>query len=225
VELPFTVGNDQGEELTLVVGIDERATNRIDTVLGERELPPVHPPQDVFHAVLRFYDTVDGEWKWTYRDFRPVVRRDTFSVEYRLLVQRGTGHSILLRWAYPLPERIDSAVLSDRVTGTLVRIRFDQAQQASIENQFLEEFLLRVWYRIGEVSVVNEARELRVGPLQRVQLYDLLGRLCWEGERLPHGEELRLLPGVYVAVIQRVGGKLERFLWHSLSGGQALEKP
>ncbi len=206
-ELPFSVGNELGESLTLVVGVDERATDRIDTALGERELPPFPPPQDVFHAVLRFYDTVDQEWKWTYRDFRPPRGTDTFSIEHRVLVQRGKGRSIVLRWAYPLPEGIDSAVLSDRVTGTLVRIRFDEAQEAHITNEFLEEFALRVWYRS-----LTGIREAEPEAETVVELYDLLGRLCWRGNRLPAERVPGLAGGMYLGVERR--WKQPRcFLW------------
>lgn len=212
VELPFRVGNELGEALTLVVGVDERATDRIDTLLGERELPPIHPPQDIFHAVLRFYDSVDGEWKWTYRDFRPPRSTDTFSLEYRLFVQRGRGRTLILRWSYPLPEAIDSAVLSDRVTGSLVRIRFDTAQEGTVTNEFLEEFSLRVWYR-RPIAVEERFQEGNGTPEGRtVWLYDLLGRLCWQGNRLPYPGELKRAAGIYFG-LERWQGRWRRFLW------------
>ncbi|MCS6965207.1 MAG: hypothetical protein NZ473_00355 [Candidatus Kapabacteria bacterium] len=212
VELPFTVGNELGETVRLSVGVDARATNRIDTALGEQELPPFHPPQDVFHAVLRFYDTVDGEWKWTYRDFRPLLERDTFSVEHRLLVQRGRGDTVVLRWAYPLPEHVESAVVSDRVTGTLVRIRFDAAQQAIITNEFLEELVLTVWYRFVPSSIVERDVPLS-GLFQLVCLYDLMGRLCWQGRRLPPRGLSDLPRGIYIGIGRRPEGRIHRFLW------------
>ncbi|GBD06583.1 hypothetical protein HRbin21_00377 [bacterium HR21] len=214
VELPFRVGNELGEALTLVVGVDERATERIDTLLGEQELPPMHPPRDVFHAVLRFYDSADGEWKWTYRDFRPLRQTDTFSIEYRLLVQRGSGRNIVLRWSYPLPEAIDSAVLSDRVTGSLVRIRFDGAQEGTVTNEFLEEFALRVWYRFP-VTVWDAHKEPGLGAVgeRAVWLYDLLGRLCWYGNHFPPAGGIpEIASGLYIGVEQHQG-RWRRFLW------------
>ncbi len=209
VELPFTVGNELGEVIALVVGVDERATDRIDTSLGEWEIPPMHPPQDVFHAALRLYDSVDGEWKWTYRDLRPLGRRDTFAVSHRLLVQRGKGDTIILRWAYPLPEHIDSAVLTDRVTGTLVRIPFGAEQQGRITNKFLEEFVLTVWYRFGPSSVPDGERQ----PTPRyVVLYDLLGRLCWRGEEFPKETGRGIAAGIYVGWL-REAGQRRHLLW------------
>jgi hypothetical protein len=208
VEVPFTVGNERGEAVTLVIGVDERATNGIDALLGEYELPPFHPPQDVFHAVLRFYDTVAGEWKWSYRDFRPLVPRDTFSVEHRVLVQWGGGDTLRIRWAYPLAEHVDSVLLTDRVTGNLVRIRFDAAQQAVVTNKFLEEFLLRVWYRFlpSAVQETPPAQEWEV-----VCLYDLMGRLWWRGRQLP-SEAAGIAPGLYCGVAYS-RGQWHRFLW------------
>lgn len=210
VELPFTVGNEKGEHVELVVGVDERATERIDTSLGEREIPPFHPPAGVFHAALRFYDSVDGEWKWTYRDFRPLRRSDTFSIASRFVVQRGDARTIVLQWEYPLPERIDSAIVTDRITGTLVRIPFGEQQQAPINNEFLEEFVLTVWYRFAPATVAGERKATEA--LHRVILYDITGRLCWAGEYLPNMGEPTLAPGVYLG-LTRQGSRWQRFLW------------
>ncbi|MCS7176138.1 MAG: hypothetical protein NZ960_00705 [Candidatus Kapabacteria bacterium] len=214
VLIPFTVANEFGESVVLTVGVDERATDRIDTLLGERELPPLHPPQDAFHAVLRFYDTVDGEWKWTYRDLRP-LRSEAFSVEHRILVQRGRGDTVVLQWSYPLPEHVDSAVLSDRVTGILVRFRFDHAQRAVITNRFLEEFVLTIWYRFPSSIEDNVRLELSSRPWCRwIVLYDLMGQQVWQGSGWIPVELQGIGKGVYVATGYDCGGrKVLRFLW------------
>lgn len=206
VELPFTVGNELGERIRLVVGVDERATDGIDTALGEREIPPFHPPQDIFHAALRFYDSIEGEWKWSYVDFRPLRRQDTFAVAYRFVVQRGRGRTIVLQWNHPLPEHVDSAVVSDRITGTLVRIPFGEQQQGVITNEFLEEFVLTVWYRFGPVSVPEGREGLPLA--RRIVLYDLTGRLCWAGDVVPE----RGASGVYVGFIWEEG-RWRPLLW------------
>ncbi len=207
IELPFTVANERGDSVRLVVGVDERATERIDTALGEWEVPPFPPPASSFYAVLLVYDSVDAEWKHTYRDFRPLPPDSTFMVEYRLRAQRGEGRQLIFRWGVPLPAGIDSAVLTDRLA---LWLRFDSSGQAVVENEFVSDFdlRLRVWYRRGPVGVRNEVPQLAVAD--RVCLYTLDGRLCWEGERLP--EHLRLAPGLYV-LLQRFRQQWVRRLW------------
>jgi hypothetical protein len=92
------------------------------------------------------------------------------------------GRQLIFRWECRYPAGIDSAVLTDRLA---LWLRFDSSGQAVVEMSSSSDFdlRLRVWYRRGPVGVRNEVPQLAVAD--RVCLYTLDGRLCWEGSGSP----------------------------------------
>ena len=79
-----------------IYGIKQLATNRIDTALGEFEVPP--SPGGVLGAVFYIYDSLDGDDGWyehySYKDYRPVLNDDDSVIFKFRVFNQNASHSI-----------------------------------------------------------------------------------------------------------------------------------
>jgi hypothetical protein len=80
----------------LVFGINEKATNYLDTALGESELPPFPPPEGI-HAGFLFKDTAQNEIIMSYKDYKPFPAHLYDTVKYVLTVMKGAGDIITFK--------------------------------------------------------------------------------------------------------------------------------
>ncbi|NWG27610.1 MAG: T9SS type A sorting domain-containing protein [Ignavibacteriaceae bacterium] len=118
VSQDITLRNNFGESQILSFGLDHLATDDIDFILGELELPPP-PPTEVwdmrqwlppFNGVISAWKDYRGETNFPYTGQR----------EHRLAFQIGEHTDTLyIEWNFP-PEI--TGVLTDLITGTLVNV-------------------------------------------------------------------------------------------------------
>lgn len=134
----------------LHVGVHPDATNGIDTELGEYEIVN-HPPSGL-HAYM-FIPVSDTEIVISYTDIRPNGDENKFYVEYMFDVQWGTTDELFLYWAQLPTDKIDSAYLTDPVTGEFFKINMMDQMTVSTTNRGLERFKVKIWYSKGPVSV------------------------------------------------------------------------
>jgi hypothetical protein len=118
VSQDIVLRNNFGESQILSFGLDHLATDDIDFILGELELPPP-PPTEVwdmrqwlppFNGVISAWKDYRGETNFPYTGQR----------EHRLVFQIGEHTDTLyIEWNFP-PEI--TGVLTDLITGTLVNV-------------------------------------------------------------------------------------------------------
>lgn len=120
VSIPFEVYDNAGGQKTLYFGLDQTATDSIDHLLGESDLPPF-PPVGAFDA--RFILPKNGfngslsSWS----DYR-FAAAFPFSgtIEHRLKYQSAQGATIMY-FSWNLPPEV-TGLLQDLATGTIVNV-------------------------------------------------------------------------------------------------------
>ncbi len=183
----------------LVFGLDEKATDYLDTALGESELFPSHPPSGV-HAVFEIPEKDKPGKIWSYKDIRPIDEKDQFEVTYTINMQKDIFDTITFNWQ-PLPkEYLDSAILCDNILGTLFRVSMLDKNQAVNTNIGLSKFEIKLWVNRNKTSVINELHsrnnnfDISPNPAtdfiniitdeslnNKITIYNLLGFELWKG--------------------------------------------
>jgi len=134
-----TVGID-----TLNFGLDSVATDSIDTILGEYQLPPA-PPTGVFDC--RFIGTdLNPQLPFGQglnRDYRQGNSSYTGSKLYELKFQRGTGNLINIHWN--LPNKITGR-LYDLFGGIVVNDSMYGSGDINLTNNAINKLYMRVNY-------------------------------------------------------------------------------
>ncbi|MGB2959853.1 MAG: T9SS type A sorting domain-containing protein [Bacteroidota bacterium] len=116
VELSLTVSDGAGGVLELRLGLDPAATDTIDAVLGEAELPPP-PPIGVFDARFIGNDISVNLGQGLLKDYRQGGVSTVGSRVHELLYQVGTGTSITIAWDFP--PTVEGR-LQDIITGSII---------------------------------------------------------------------------------------------------------
>lgn len=221
----ITIDTKQGYNLDkLRFGIDQLATTSLDTSLGELEVPPFKPPEGI-NAGFIIFDKKQNENIWTYTDLRPYPEKPYDTVFYNLTVLKGNGDLCTLSWNPLFPE-ILSAIIVDALTGgAVVKINMKDSTKAFVNNEFIEQFVLKVVYDpatyIEEDNLSNDEHikaniikdELNLisdNLLQCYELYNLDGNRII-GETINCNEfnkDISNLPsGLYFVVVEDNIGK------------------
>ena len=131
----------------LVFGIHEKATDSLDTELGEVEIPPFPPPEGV-QAGFWIFDPRQGERVFTFLDLRRVPANSDQEVVYGFDLQKMNGDIATFQW-FPLGNNIVSAFITDNITGTIVVINMKDSVKATVDNEFVDHFIIKVKYNVG----------------------------------------------------------------------------
>ncbi len=210
----------------LVFGIHKDASDYLDTLLGENELPPFAPPEGI-HAGFLFLDTAQQETIMSYKDLRPYPENVDDTVRYILTVMKGAGDVITFKW-HPLGPEIAGAYIVDKITnGSLVYVSMKDSTEAKITNEFIEKFEIIVFYDDNTVSVeeINKQKEDNfvypveftdrftinsMGIYKSYKIYNLFGSLAAEGVLIGTRTEINFnaaAPGIYFVVVFNAQGK------------------
>lgn len=145
IVLDLKISNNQGAMQTVFFGLDPDATAKIDTALGENELPPL-PPQGIFDArfvssELQQVDLGQG----SYTDLRPGDVSFSGLVEYELRYQSNVGDSIYLSWN--LPDSISGSI-EDIFGGTMLKKEFTGSGELVVEQpNIFDKLKLKVQFK------------------------------------------------------------------------------
>lgn len=147
-------GNDSVRTDKLVLGFDTRATNGVDTILGEIELPPLFPPGSfgVF-GVFVFYDSVQKSNVWSYMDIRPFPENYEDTIKFLVLAKHDYGLKLGFEWR-PLSEEYESAWIVDEYLGTLFRVNMKEMTKANVDNEFLDKFYVKI--KLQKLNAVED---------------------------------------------------------------------
>lgn len=137
-------GNDSVSTDKLVLGFDTRATNGLDTILGEMELPPFVPPGSfgVF-GVFIFYDSVQKSNVWSYMDIRPFPENYDDTIKFLVLAKHDFGLKLGFEWR-PISEEYEYAWIVDEYLGTLFQVNMKEKTKADVDNEFLDKFFVKI---------------------------------------------------------------------------------
>lgn len=162
IELPVKVVDTAplGKEYTLTMGIDSKATDCLDTVLGEVDMPP--PPPGFFPVLVPGCTDPDADTPITlHKDYRPIPS-EHFSTIYTVKLYRGTERKpVQFRWDSVLPLGIDSAFLMIEFVDT---VNLASASEYVVANEFVTDLQIQIFYTIPTVGV-EEPEKVATGKL------------------------------------------------------------
>ncbi len=214
---------------------DVRATIGKDSALGEKEIPTIPPPSDIFYlwTVVR---TPEEVWL-SPLDIRK-LRTEKYVEEYNL---RAEWQGDTLRFALQsgLPAFVDSVYLVDDYTtwpNNVVKFKMESGQRYSVTNPSIIKFVLRVYYDGTTLNVYDSDitdRELLIAPnplnsdvltvrdlsvdASTLDVFDVRGVLCASFDvtgGFAEGLSVGHLPGgAYVLVERRFNGSMRRCMF------------
>lgn len=227
VEKRIVLENSNGERFeNCVFGIDSRASDGMDSEMGEFMLPG-HPPSQL-HALFRLpLDEGFSVLDLSYRDIRAIPDEDFFYREYLLDVMVNAD-TLFMSWSLPLDEGIDSAHIVDYFTGDIFSVDMSTTADTMVANEFLDKFLIKVWYNknASDVDDFNISREgsclypnpagseitikSKIGGYNYI-IFSLLGEKIAEGKSNSETHlNIDILPGgIYIAKLCFSDGKTE----------------
>ena len=127
------------DNIPLRFGFDSDATDGIDALLGESELPP-KPPAGVFDSRFTGLELGNGTWS----DIRNSAET---SHEYIIEIQRASGEDVTLTWD-SFASRDEIFLLKDTITGTLINVNMKDVIQYTITNPAITQ--LKIEHHSGE---------------------------------------------------------------------------
>ncbi|AFH50725.1 Cadherin domain protein [Ignavibacterium album JCM 16511] len=130
ISITITVTDGRNDIRNLKVGIDPLATDDIDEILGEGDLPPF-PPLSVFEARFNLPINDFNGTRSSYWDFRNGTAPFTGTIEHRLVFQKGEGDSVVIYWNFP---NSVTALLQDIVTGGFINIQMSGEGEFVVPN-------------------------------------------------------------------------------------------
>ncbi|MGA2298329.1 MAG: T9SS type A sorting domain-containing protein [FCB group bacterium] len=156
ISIPIIISNDSNQNQQLYFGLDEKATDGIDTNLGEINAPRILPPDPtVFLAAFVIFDSVQlQEPVWSYRDYRPIKSISHYFVQYSIFVHHGEGKKLYFNWVQ-LPASIDSAFIMDQYGDSIVYINMKKSLKDSVKNEFITDYYINVWYNNPNATVID----------------------------------------------------------------------
>jgi hypothetical protein len=138
---------------TITLGAHPNATNGLDAVLGEREIPSLPPPAGVF-IIYTVPPTSDVLWL-SPKDLRKLPADAPVMHEYNLNMT-WTGGELEISTKQRLPVGIDSAYVVDVITdfpNNFIKARIDSGMVFATDNPALTRFKVLVWYKAATTSV------------------------------------------------------------------------
>lgn len=223
------------ETRTFYFSADVRATLGEDAALGERDIPTIPPPSDIFY-LWTVVKTPDEIWL-SPLDIRK-LRGEKYLEEYHLHAA-WQGQTLRFALQAGLPAYVDSVYLVDDYTdwpNNVVTFKMESGQQYDITNPSLLNFVLRVYYNGTSLDVDDNPvtdSELTIAPnpvtsdvltvrdlsadATTLDVHDVRGVLCASvdvGGGYAKGLSVGHLPdGAYVLVERRSNGSMRRCMF------------
>lgn len=201
VEFSLRVKNitPQGSrEFPFTIAAHPNATSGLDTALGEREIPTLPLPSDVFY-VWTVAPTAEPLWL-SPKDVRQLKPLERFQETYDVRVN-WTGGSLEFSWSMPIPAAIDSAYLIDGYTDfpdNIIKARLNSTQPVIVNNPSINRYKVLVWYNTTTVGVDEERMNagddrLRAWPMPCGDQLDVSTRLTGDIHASIHDQQGRIL--------------------------------
>ncbi len=140
----ITITTDDGEKFDkLQFGVNVKATDDIDFDLGEKKLPELVPPSDIY-SVFLVKSTRNDSTFWSYVDIRS-VENGSFLKIYEFKID-NLMNSFTLSWS-KIGDEVDSAFIRDPFTGNIVNVDMKDNTSYYVENFAQNKFKIYVYYK------------------------------------------------------------------------------
>jgi len=150
----------------LYFGVAPDATDGMDSVYNEYEIPDIPLPAGIFYAVMLTYSPTENKDIWSYRSIvGPSKDKDSlkFMREFRFKVFYGNGTYVRMSWQ-KLPKYLDSAIISDPY-GAWFKVNMADKDSATNSEILVDQFNIYAYYNIDPNSVqVVQAKSSIIYP-------------------------------------------------------------
>jgi hypothetical protein len=150
----------------LYFGVAPDATDGMDSVYNEYEIPDIPLPAGIFYAVMLTYSPTENKDIWSYRSIvGPSKDKDSlkFMREFRFKVFYGNGTYVRMSWQ-KLPKYLDSAIISDPY-GAWFKVNMADKDSATNSEILVDQFNIYAYYNIDPNSVqVVQVKNSRIYP-------------------------------------------------------------
>ncbi len=143
----------------LVLGVAPNATEKMDSIYQEYEIPDFPFPSGIFTAVCLTYDSTEKKDIWSYRSiYGPTGDNKKFMIKYRFRVFYGYSNYVRMSWLPPPPE-IDSAIIMDSFGGYKFKVNMKEKLEGRNDEILVENFDVYVYYNFTNVGVANQSSD------------------------------------------------------------------
>jgi hypothetical protein len=158
INVPVVLSDSTATQ-TIYFGLDSRATDTLDAVLGESELPPL-PPSEVFD--VRFVGTDIGVdiGLGSLRDYRNGDGTTRGTRVHEIGFQVAPGRKLFLSWSFPVGVK---ATVQDLILGNLVQFTMEGIGSYTLSNASLfGKLKMTVQYTASVDVPESEPREFNL---------------------------------------------------------------
>jgi len=154
ISIPFEIYDNAGGHRTLFFGFDQTATDSIDIILGESDLPPF-PPTGSFEARWILPENNFNGSLSSLNDFRFAFGFPfSGTIEHRLKYQ-GAGGATILYFSWDFPPEV-TGLLQDLVTGNIVNVPISGMGVYELTNfSVFNQMKLMIYYN-NIVSIIED---------------------------------------------------------------------
>lgn len=158
IKINISFSTDSGKPFkALYFGADDLATDGLDTVLGELDLPDLKPPGGI-HGWFMFFDPPSQSKKVSYVDLRPFPKPGANPVLYEFEVH-NIERFINFIWDPITSALIDSIYLEDNFDDIPI-VRENMKEKTSYSHDKwvsdIDRFFIKVWYKSGANSIAED---------------------------------------------------------------------
>lgn len=159
IELPLTIKNItpvKTGEFLFTVGAHPQGTNGLDTAIGEREIPSIPLPGDIYYVwTIAPYE----EEIWlSPREYRKLLPDSAFMESYDLRIN-WSGGKVEITWPGKLHEGIDSAWITDGYSDfpdNFLSAKVTPGGKFLTDNPSITRLKVLVWYNSKVLSVDDD---------------------------------------------------------------------
>jgi hypothetical protein len=225
----ITVSADNGKSVfkNTYFGVNYKATNSIDTVLGEFTMPK--PFDWVLSASFKVYDADLELTNYTYKDYRPEISGLKDSIVYQLKVS-GTNNfkKYTIKWS-GLPSDYPNITLRSKfyTASYLDNVNMKAIDSVVVDNTILDEFYIVIKKNSSAVeeSVLNndevfpnptsEFINIKDKNIKSYRVVGMLGKDVSELTQLNSGvlNVANLTPATYYMIINMDNGIAKKYLF------------
>lgn len=139
----------------LILGVAPDATEKMDSIYQEVEIPDFPFPSGIFTAVCLTYDSTEKKDIWSYRSvYGPTGDKKKFMIKYKFRVFYGYSNYVKMSWL-ALPPEIDSAIIMDSFGGYKFKVNMKEKLEGRNDEILVENFDVDVYYNFTNVGVIS----------------------------------------------------------------------
>lgn len=158
LSIPINI-SDGTTNKKLLVGLDSEATDSIDALFGEEELPPL-PPPGIFDARLIAENSGVNLGNGSLVDIRRLIHNQTQKI-FRIALQYGNNSQTILKWN--IPQNVYGN-LKDEFGGIIINQQVSDSGSITLNNENITALTLEINFEklVTGITKVNKTHDFQL---------------------------------------------------------------